>query len=78
MVHEINRSMAPDEVLSDKVQIYDTRRKALVNARDHERMQKEHPCRKSKKHLSYRPASKKMAGPFDTRRIQWRRHLQEG
>lgn len=44
MVHEINRSMvAPDEVLSDKVQIYDTRRKALVNAQDHERMQKRAP-----------------------------------
>ena len=44
MVHEINRSMvAPDDVLSDKVQIYDTRRKALVNAQDHERMQKRVP-----------------------------------
>ena len=44
MVREVNRTMvAPEEVLSDKVQLYDSRNKTLVNAEEHEREQAKVP-----------------------------------
>ena len=44
MVREVNRTMvAPDEVLSDKVQFYDSRSKTLMNAEEHERSQEKVP-----------------------------------
>ena len=45
MVHEINRSVvAPEDILSDKVQFYDAKSRTLVNAQEHEMAKERTPA----------------------------------